>query len=85
MVFSGTQGCPVSGFQSLVKEKGFRCLLAGSVSVGGYETLISRDFVDKDNVGKDEMGPTHFALVVLVGHDQRSRTGIGFAGTSRSS
>lgn len=47
-------------------------------------TVVSSNgvgLVDKDNVGKGELGPTHFALVVLVGHDQRSRVGIGFAGT----
>lgn len=51
-------------------------------------TVVSSDgvgLVDKDNVGKDELRPTHFALVVLVGHDQRSLVRIGFAGTSRSS
>jgi hypothetical protein len=42
-------------------------------------------FADKDNVDKEELGPMHFALDLLVGHDQRSRIEIGFAGTSRSS
>lgn len=41
--------------------------------------------VNMDNVGKDELGPTHFALVVLVGRDQSSRVRVSFAGTSRSS
>jgi hypothetical protein len=46
MVFSGTQGCPVSGLAVPCQGEGvsgfFRCLLADLVNVEEYETLISR-------------------------------------------